>query len=991
MHTTVGEERLYDREGELTSIGEVFDQARGGSGGALLIEGAPGLGKSALLRAARRGAGGLQVLHGAGEELERGFAFGVARDLFARALQALDQRARRRALTGPAGHACAALGIGTGTRSVEGRVAGRAARGAPASAWPGAASGAEGGGRILHGLYCLLVNLAVRAPLALVLDDLHWVDHSSLHLLAYVIRRLEGLPVAIVMATRPPRSGRFDGLVQRLAAERSVLVHTLTPLGAEAVGSYLEDRLGGPVDVTFAETARSLSGGVPYLLEHLAPEIERRGLQTTEAEIEKLLMLSPQSLSRVINARLAELPTTARSLASAAAILGSRARLDSCIALAHLSAPDALQAIDELAALAVAHIEGEKIAISHPLLRRALLADLAPGTAVRMHLEAAEMLDRENAEPAVVAAHLLAAPVPQGSPAARSWALDLLQREAERALAQGAPADAARLLRRALIEAQEASQRATLLFKLGAAEIRAGEADAIRHLRVAARSLLDPGKRAGAHLELGLALIARGDPNGAVAVLDQALVRLGEGPAADRRLRVRLEAELLAAARIGGAKHADILQRLQRLGMPEGEGREQRLLLGVVAFEALIAGGMQVGALPLQSADAVIALARRALSGDASIEHSAHSPPLNLAAYAAAASDDLASALCFARQTLQRAEKSGSVLGFAIASCWRSHFALRAGDLRLAEEDARACLASEDAHHWRLGRPAAAANLIEALLGEGRVAEAEQLSLKFVPGELAGAGLIGLALRVAIGRVHLLCGRYREAVAVLEACGAEFDGIGARNPALSRWRSLCALALAGEEKHEQARALAAEEMGLARAFGSESAFGCALVTSALLSDSRRERRALLEEAEAVLGGCGARLDWAHALLELGALHRREGRRSTGVELLQKALDLAERLGAGMLRERARAELASAGLRPRRALLSGPESLTGAELRVAEAAAAGMTNREIAQRLYLSVKTVETHLRHAYQKLDISSRKQLPSVLTVEPAGQRAPR
>ena len=990
MDTTAGEERLYDRERELASIGAVLERARTGTGGALLFEGAPGFGKSALLRAARRLAGGLHILHGAGEELERGFAFGVARELFARPLQALDQRARRRALVGPARHACAALGVGTGGRSAEGVVAGRRSRGAQEPAWPGASSGAEGGGRILHGLYCLTVNLAMQVPLAIVVDDLHWVDHSSLHLLAYLTRRLEGLPVAIVMATRPPGSKRGEGLLQRLAAERSVMVHTLTPLGTDAVGRYLAERLGGPVDVSFAEAARSLSGGVPYLLEHLAPEIERSGLQATEAEIERLRVLSPQSLSRVLNARLARLPTTASSLASAAAILGSRARLGSCIALARLSAREALQAIDELVALEVAQIDGEKIAISHPLLRRALLADLAPGTAVRMHLAAAEMLDREDAEPAVVAAHLLAAPVPQGSAAARSWALDLLQGEAERALAQGAPADAARLLRRALIEAPEASLRATLLCKLGAAEIRAGEADAIRHLRVATRSLLDPGKSAGAHLELGLALIARGDPSGAVAVLDQALARLAEGPAADLRLQVRLEAELLAAARIAGAKHADILQRLQRLGMPAGEGREQRLLLGVVAFEAVIAGGMQLGALPLRSADAVAALARRALGGDASIEHSAHSPPLNLAAYAAAASDDLASALCFASQTLQRAERSGSVLGFAIASCWRSQFALRAGDLRLAEADARACLASEDAHHWRLGRPAAVAYLIEALLGQGRVAEAEQLSLTFAPGELAGAGLIGLALRVAVGRVHLLCGRHREAAAVLEACGAEFEGIGVRNPALSPWRSLCALALAGEEAHEQARALVAEEIGRARDFGSEIALGNALVTAAKLSDSHHERRALLEQAEELLGAGSARLEWAHALLELGALHRREGRRSAGVKMLQKALDLAERLGAGALGERARAELASAGLRPRRALLSGPGSLTGAELRVAEAAAAGMTNREIAQRLYLSVKTVETHLRHAYQKLDISSRKQLPGVLAGEPAERRQP-
>lgn len=982
MDNAAGQERLYDRERELASIRAVFEGARGGTGGALLFEGAPGFGKSALLRAARRLAGGLGVLHAAGEELERGFAFGVARELFARPLQTLDRRARKRALSGPAAHACAALGITPGAPAGADRTtAGRGARsaGEPA-ARPTAPVEGDGGASMLHGLYRLVINLAVQLPLAVVVDDLHWVDHSSLHLLAYLIRRLEGLPVAIVMATRPPGSKRDEGPLQRLVAERSVRPQALAPLGREAVGSYLEERLGSVVAPSFAAAARSVSGGVPYLLEHLAPEIEQRGLVADPAGAERLLELSPRSLSRVINGRLAELPLRASALAHAAAILGSRARIGNCSSLAGLSASESLPAIDALVALDVAHLDGERIACAHPMVRRALLADLAPGEAARMHLAAARLLDREDAERAVVAAHLLAAPVPQSSARTRAWALDVLEGAAQRSLSQGAPADAARLLRRALIEAPEAPRRARILCTLGAAEIRAGEADAIRHLRVAVRSLADPAERAGAFLELGLALTARGDPSGAVAVLDSALAGLDGEPAGDRRLQLRLEAELLAAARIAGAAHMEIHERLERLGMPDGKGREQRLLLGVIAFEALIAGAMKLGGGTLCSAEAVAMLARRALGGDAAIEHSAHSPPLNLAAYAAAAADDLKTALCFARQTLQRAEKSGSVLGFAIASCWRSQFALRAGDLRLAEADARACLAAEDAHHWRLGRPAAAANLIEALLEAGRVAEAEQIATTFLPAELAGGGLIGLGLRVAIGRVHLACGRHREAVAVLQACGAEFEGIGARNPALSPWRSACALALAAAGEHEQARMLIAEEIELAGAFGAARALGGALIAGAKLTDCPGERRERLEQAEALLSDGRAPLQRAHALLELGSLHRREGRRRSGVELLQKALDLAERLGAGALGERARAELLSAGLRPRRALLSGPESLTGAERRVADAAAAGMTNRAIAKHLYLSVKTVETHLRHAYQKLDIDSRKELPGAL-----------
>ena len=125
---------------------------------------------------------------------------------------------------------------------------------------------------------------------------------------------------------------------------------------------------------------------------------------------------------------------------------------------------------------------------------------------------------------------------------------------------------------------------------------------------------------------------------------------------------------------------------------------------------------------------------------------------------------------------------------------------------------------------------------------------------------------------------------------------------------------------------------------------------------------------------------GARLEHARALVELGAALRRANQRAAAREPLRTGLDLAHRCGAVRLAERARAELLTAGAKPRRAVLTGLEALTASERRVAELAAAGMSNPEIAQALFVTLSTVEGHLRHVYRKLSIGSRGQLPGAL-----------
>jgi DNA-binding CsgD family transcriptional regulator len=136
----------------------------------------------------------------------------------------------------------------------------------------------------------------------------------------------------------------------------------------------------------------------------------------------------------------------------------------------------------------------------------------------------------------------------------------------------------------------------------------------------------------------------------------------------------------------------------------------------------------------------------------------------------------------------------------------------------------------------------------------------------------------------------------------------------------------------------------------------------------------------LHDAVRVLERSYARLELARALVDLGAALRRANQRCAARDPLRAGLELADRCGATSLQERARIELLITGARPRRTMLSGAEALTAAERRVAELAAQGATNPEIAQALFVTINTVEGHLRHAYQKLSINSRRQLPAAL-----------
>ncbi len=228
----------------------------------------------------------------------------------------------------------------------------------------------------------------------------------------------------------------------------------------------------------------------------------------------------------------------------------------------------------------------------------------------------------------------------------------------------------------------------------------------------------------------------------------------------------------------------------------------------------------------------------------------------------------------------------------------------------------------------------------------------------------------------AVGRLRAVQGDPRQGLEALMACERWIVETRAPNPAANfPWRADAAILAAALGDVDAAGRLTAQSLELARAFGAASAIGIALRTAGLIEGGPRGLD-LLADAVTVLDGSGFDLQLGRALIDWGAATRRAGHRRDSFAPLRRGLDLAAGCGGLTLVRRARDELIAAGARPRRERISGADALTASELRVARMAADGMSNPQIAQALFITRKTVTSHLTRIYQKLDIEARSQL---------------
>ena len=388
-------------------------------------------------------------------------------------------------------------------------------------------------------------------------------------------------------------------------------------------------------------------------------------------------------------------------------------------------------------------------------------------------------------------------------------------------------------------------------------------------------------------------------------------------------------------------------------------------MLAQLALDAALRG---------DSHETVRALASRALARGALLDDdTAEGIAYYLATAALTVAEDLQMAEAALAAAVNDARSRGSALALATASHFQSFAIMRRGRVHAAAAAARAALEGER-HGWRLALPSAHVVLAAALGESGDLAGAEaQVELAGADAEADVASR--LAHRAGRAQLELARGRPQEALADFIVCGELLEAAGAPNPAVLSWRSGAARALAALGDRSEARRLAGEELALAETFGAPGAIGRALRTLGSLEEGKQAID-LLEAAVAYLESSQTALERARGLIDLGSTLRRTHRSRDARDPLRRGLDLAQRCGAGELAKRAMREVTAAGARPRRSALHGFEALTPRELQTAGLAAEGKSNREIAAALFVTVKTVEWHLKHSYGKLGIASRQEL---------------
>jgi class 3 adenylate cyclase/DNA-binding CsgD family transcriptional regulator len=920
---------LLERVEELAAVNAAIVGARGGGGRLVVFEGPAGIGKTSLLAEgrARAAASGLTVLSARASELEAAFSFGIVRQLFESAVAA--------------------------SADVLGGAAAQAAR----LFRPGESVGDEEDiYAVLHGLYWLTVNLAESRPLALALDDLQWSDPPSLRWLAYLARRLEGVPVCVFATLRPVDDEQ--ALLAELLGDSVTAIVRPSALSAPSVAELVQEQLGADADQEFWLACHHATGGNPLLVRELMRSLAGEDVAPVAASVPVVERLAPDAVTRSVRLRLGRLPAEAARLARVVAVLGDRAEREQAAALAKLERREIAPAAAALARVDLLRPD-PPFSFVHPLVRNAVYESIPAQEREAEHARAAELLAELGAPPEQVAAQLLFAP-PESVPRA----VELLRGAARRAAAEAGLESAVRYLTRALEEPLEDEERGELLLELAGVEANVGAPAVIADLREAVSLLRDSDRRAEAWLALGHALYWAGESGEGVEVLERALA---EQTNLDAELRHRLEAEFVVNATRVSSQYVRARERLAVLDVSLDEGPGARVLIAGRAYHEAVGGG---------DAEHAAATALAALTAMSDEERARN---YTGGAYALLYTDRLDEGIRLLDATLADARRRGAVFQFSSLSMTRAIFQYARGALVEAEADGRAALEALP-HQEVWFRWAAHGWLAQILVERGAVEEAagliEAVELAVPADAFSRAPLLRAGALVEAAR-----GDHRAALARAVELGRAVTSFGHTNPPASfpPWRSLAALEHHALGETAEARTLAQEEVELARAWGAPRTLGRSLRILGLI-EGGDAGIAHIREAVAVLEPSPARLEHAYALADLGAALRRANHRAEAREHLRQALELAERSGANLLAERAHEELIATGARPRRIVRTGAAALTPSERRIATMAADGLSNREIAQALFVTLRTVEMHLSNAFRKLDVSSRTQLPAAL-----------
>jgi len=535
--------------------------------------------------------------------------------------------------------------------------------------------------------------------------------------------------------------------------------------------------------------------------------------------------------------------------------------------------------------------------------------------------------------------------------------------------------------RRALAEPPAASERGALLFLLGTAEWRAGQPDAIAHLEQALSAAHDDlGTVIPTCGLLGLAFNVADRAERAVEVFERALAALVDNDAAVEETAQRsaveplppMDATALALVFETGAALVGLMdERTAPAAMRRAEDLRGRLdslrnppvyLLVVLAYHAA----------RTNRASEARRLAERAL------ECEPYPPPLDICSTLI-----IVLTLVERYEALQRlcedvlpvARQRSAMQSLVAILDFRAAASCDCGALADAEADTRWALEQADG----INRIQAVGEVVRVLIERDALEEAESV-LEQCDDPLRSRSIRVVRFLIARGRLRAGQGRFQEALEDFLACQQRCEPLGLSNLSALPWRSEAALIQAALGNTHEARRLGDEQLEQARVLGLPRTLGISLRACGLVEGGQSGLQ-LLREAVQTLERSRSPLELARALSDYGAALRRTGHRVQARAELERALDLAHRCGARRVANQARAEMVAAGARPRRDAITGRDALTAGELRVARLAAQGLSNREIAQALFITTKTAKAHLGRVYRKLEITRRGQLADALT----------
>ncbi len=929
---------LLERSGETAALRAAIERALQGSGGLVVVEGPAGIGKTRLIREAA-GMGeqaGLLVRSARGGEMERDLPFGIARQLFEPLIARASEQDKESLLSGNAQQAMGALGNLDRDASV------------PLDSFAP-----------INGLYWLAANLAEKQATLLMVDDAHWADVTSLRFIDFLARRVSHLSLLVILGIRTGEPSEPEELAPlRLEAERL----QPQPLGPRSVHELISATVGREPTERFAATCVSATRGNPFLVSEILRELRSEGLEVDDTAATSISKMAPENVAASVLIRLSRFGDEAIALTHAIAILGRAPQMRHAAELAGMQEAQARRLCDQLRDAEIL-APGVPIDFVHPLVRQAIYHELPEGERSAAHRKAAGLLDATGAGPLAVALHLL-----ECAPNGDQWVASKLQEAAREAIHRGAFGSAVTFLDRALLEPPDDELR--VLSRLGAALIDTDPYRASDVLSEVAERTEDAGIRAYA-LRFSIAA------NQNVARLPEAASACGRlldlvGDASPE-LVLALEAQRHVLRRWDERVDDATVTRFDSLvESVDGETTGGRLLRQAAAWDRFCrcapVDDVVDLALPFAEPPWVIA-----------------GLPSTVPAFAVLALAwsgrwmDARTAALQWREAIEDAE-SGWTSALSMANACLSIAERLSGRLHEAEANARSAwemtrtLAPTSAFGWVTFTALAA-----ALLARGEIQTFEDLTagVEMSLGAEWAPGGWPLEVR-AYG--HLARGELGDAVEDLLSLGHGLERFGWVNPAYPPWRQEATDALARLGRTREAGELISIAEERARVFQAPHVIGTVLRARATIEPNNRAIDTL-GASVALLERSGPPHELARSLVDLGSALHRAGCRNEAREPLRRAVELAHRSGAGALEKRAMEELVATGSRPRRLAATGLDALTATEGRVARLAADGLTNREIAERLFVTTRTIETHLTHIYEKLSIAGRRQLAGALT----------